>query len=163
MQALHGMRAVSSVTAVGSLLAQSPSSPTKTSTTVCPATRKSSLHAAHAVKRWLLQLSISLKEYTWEKILEINRISSWPLTCLISRPCLKVGWPTGTSRGIRSALCAPAARPSWQVNTLLPETTALTASSALATCMPKSVRPATNPSQARSHYCVPPKQVTMLT
>lgn len=51
MQALHGTRAVSSVIAVGSLLAQSPLSLTKMNTTVLPAMRKSLLHAAHAVKR----------------------------------------------------------------------------------------------------------------
>lgn len=52
------------------------------------------------------------------------------------------------SRGIRSVLCAPTVRRSWQVNTSPPGTTALTASSALAACTPRSVRPAANPSQA---------------
>lgn len=52
------------------------------------------------------------------------------------------------SRGIRSVLCAPAVRPSWQVSTSPPGMTALTASSALETCTPRSVRPAANPSQA---------------
>lgn len=58
------------------------------------------------------------------------------------------------SRGIRSVLCAPAVRPSWQVSTSPPGMTALTASSALETCTPRSVRPAANPSQARMHHGV---------
>ncbi len=51
MQALRGTRAASSVTAANSQLARSPSSLTRMNTTVCPAMRTSSLHAAHAVKR----------------------------------------------------------------------------------------------------------------
>lgn len=66
----------------------------------------------------------------------------------------KVEWPIVMSRGIRSVLCAPAVRPSWQVSTSPPGMTALTASSALETCTPRSVRPAANPSQARMHHCV---------
>lgn len=46
-------------------------------------------------------------------------------------------------------MCAPAARHSWRGNTSPPERRALTASSALATCMPRSARPAANQSQAR--------------
>lgn len=51
------------------------------------------------------------------------------------------------SRGIRSVLCAPAVRRSWPVNTSPPETIALTASSALAACTPRSAKPAANQSQ----------------
>ena len=76
----------------------------------------------------------------------------WPVPFF--RPWLRVAWPIGMSRGIRSVLCAPAVKPSWRVNTSPPETTALTASSALAACMPRSARPAANPSQARlRHLC----------
>lgn len=51
MQALHGMRAASSVTAANSPLAPSPSSLTRMNTTVFPAMRTSLPHDAHAVKR----------------------------------------------------------------------------------------------------------------
>lgn len=75
---------------------------------------------------------------------------SQPLTfCLVLRLCPKAVWPTGTSRGTGSVLCAPTVKRSWRVNTSPPEMTARTASSALAACTPRSVRPAPNQSQAR--------------
>lgn len=83
-----------------------------------------------------------------------HKESTRPLTRFIFRPWLKAVWPIGTSRGIRSVSCAPTVRHSWQVNTSPPETTALTASSALAACMPRSARPAPNRSQASLHHRV---------
>ncbi|MEQ2191549.1 hypothetical protein XENOCAPTIV_030271 [Xenoophorus captivus] len=48
------------------------------------------------------------------------------------------------SRGIRSVLCVQTVRRSWLVNTSPLEMTAPIALSALAACMPRSVRPAAN-------------------
>lgn len=87
MQALHGTRAASSVTAANSQLARSPSSLTRMSTTACPAMRTSSPRAAHAVKRWMklcmvvketmqthgeTWVGLIKQERAWEYILELN-------------------------------------------------------------------------------------------
>lgn len=89
MQAPHGTRAASFVTAVNSRLAPSPSFLTRTTTTVCPAMRKSLLPAARAVKR-----SVNLSNIyglTWFPLYKAeenllccrNPCEKWPHICFV--------------------------------------------------------------------------------
>lgn len=156
MEAARGTRNVLFVAAVSSPSAASPSSQIRASTTAFPVTRDDSPHAAPTANRWK-KTKLHISEYESKYLVFLAFISLYDsdFVGLVShRSWFRVALRTETSPGIKNVSCVWAVKSSWPDSLSQRRVKIRTAWSASATCTPKNVPPATNPSRVSVCWCV---------